>query len=135
MNKDTIAVLIALVVGFVVGLFVGHSPRAVSMPSYAPNMPMSAETMMHNQVPMSPRQMMDAMSGQLQGKTGDDFDAAFLEQMIPHHMGAVAMAQMVLQTSKRPELVKLANDIMASQEKEIELMRGWQKSWFGLQAQ
>ena len=91
--------------------------------------------MMDDSSYMSARQMMDSMNAQLQGKTGNDFDAAFLEQMIPHHQGAVAMAEMVLKTSKRPELIKLANDIITSQQKEIEQMRAWQRIWFGVQPQ
>lgn len=89
-------------------------------------------TMSHN---MTMRQMMDSMSGSLEGKTGDDFDSAFLEEMIPHHQGAVVMAEMVLKTSKRPELIKMANEIIAAQQKEIVQMRAWQKTWFGIKAQ
>lgn len=90
---------------------------------------------MGNSSSVSARQMMDSMSAQLEGKKGDDFDAAFLEQMIPHHQGAVVMAEMVLKTSKRPELIKLANDIITSQQKEIDQMRTWQRTWFGVQPQ
>ena len=42
---------------------------------------------------------------------------------------------MVLAQSKRPELIQLANDIIAAQQKEIDMMRGWQRTWFGIQAQ
>ena len=98
---------------------------------------MSDGTMMYdNDMAMSHmtmRQMMDSMSASLVGKKGNDFDSAFLEEMIPHHQGAVAMAQMVLATSKRPELIKLANDIITSQQKEIDQMRSWQRTWFGVQ--
>lgn len=73
--------------------------------------------------------MMNMMSG-LAGKTGDDFDKAFLSEMIVHHQGAVDMAREVLAKSKRPELTKLANDIISTQTKEIEMMKGWEKSWF-----
>jgi uncharacterized protein (DUF305 family) len=40
------------------------------------------------------------------------------------------MAQQVLATSKRPELIKLANDIISAQTKEIAQMKEWQKAWF-----
>lgn len=99
---------------------------------------MSDGMMMHNDdmamSQMTMRQMMSAMSAGLEGKTGEDFDAAFLEEMIPHHQGAIEMARMVIATSKRPELIKLANDIIAAQQKEIDMMRGWQKSWFGIKS-
>lgn len=73
---------------------------------------------------------MDGMMAGLQGKTGDAFDKEFLSEMILHHEGAVEMAKAVLTTSKRPELTKLANDIISAQTKEIEMMQGWQKEWF-----
>ena len=77
--------------------------------------------------------MMDEMSGmenELKGKTGDEFDKAFLDEMIVHHEGAVDMAELVKTTSKRPELLKLADDIIAAQTKEIQMMKGWRELWF-----
>ncbi len=73
--------------------------------------------------------MMHDMNKALEGKTGDAFDQAFLSEMIVHHQGAVEMAQKVLEVSKRPELIKLANDIITAQNKEIEMMKGWQSAW------
>ena len=78
----------------------------------------------------SMQNMMQAMSDDLKGKTGDDFDKAFLSEMTAHHQGAVIMAQQVLATSRRPELIKLANDIISAQTSEIGMMKGWEKSWF-----
>lgn len=74
--------------------------------------------------------MMKEMSASLEGKSGDTFDKAFLSEMIVHHEGAVVMAKQVLATSKRPELIKLANDIISAQTKEIEMMKSWQSAWF-----
>ena len=74
--------------------------------------------------------MMDGMQKSLEGKTGDAFDQAFLKEMIVHHEGAVVMAKQVLATSKRPELIKLANDIITAQTGEIKTMGDWQKAWF-----
>lgn len=73
---------------------------------------------------------MHGMTSGLEGKTGDAFDQTFLEEMITHHEGAVAMAQLVLKVSKRPELIKLANDIIAAQTGEINMMKSWQSIWF-----
>ncbi len=79
--------------------------------------------------------MMRMMAGGLVGKTGDAFDKAFLSEMIPHHQGAVVMAEMVLKTSTRPELRKLAEDIIVAQNKEIMMMQAWKKDWFTSTAQ
>ncbi|OGI90432.1 hypothetical protein A2911_01695 [Candidatus Nomurabacteria bacterium RIFCSPLOWO2_01_FULL_40_15] len=58
-------------------------------------------------------------------------DEHFIEQMIPHHDGAIAMANLALQKAKRPEIKNLAQDIISAQEKEITEMQNWYKNWFG----
>lgn len=84
---------------------------------------------MHGGSGMSMDEMMKGMMMGLEGKTGLAFDQAFLSEMIVHHQGAVEMARQVLTTSKRPELIKLANDIIKAQEAEIEMMKKWQTEW------
>lgn len=58
-----------------------------------------------------------------------DFDKAFVEQMIPHHQMAVMMANMLKNGTERPEMKKLADDIITAQSAEIDQMRGWLKNW------
>lgn len=53
----------------------------------------------------------------------NDADVAFLTGMIPHHEQAVAMAEMVPEHTDRPELVALAEDIIAMQQAEITQMQ------------
>lgn len=72
---------------------------------------------------------MNDMSEMLKGKTGDDFDKAFLEGMIPHHQGAIDMAQEVLKSAKHAELRELATDIISAQQAEIDMMNKWMKDW------
>lgn len=74
--------------------------------------------------------MMQGMNAGLQGKTGDAFDQEFLSEMVIHHQGAIDMAKMVPQMSKRPELLKLAQDIIEAQSKEITQMQEWQTQWY-----
>jgi uncharacterized protein (DUF305 family) len=52
-----------------------------------------------------------------------DADVDFARAMIPHHQGAVEMAKIQLKFGRDPELRKLAEDIVAAQEKEIMLMQ------------
>ena len=58
-----------------------------------------------------------------------NFDEAFLQEMIPHHQMAVMMAQMLLSGTNRPEMKKLAKDIVTAQEQEITQMRSWLEEW------
>ncbi len=63
-----------------------------------------------------------------------NLDKHFIEQMIPHHDGAVAMAKVALEKSNRSEIKTLASAIIAGQTKEIEDMTGWYNNWFGKDA-
>jgi uncharacterized protein (DUF305 family) len=54
-----------------------------------------------------------------------DADVDFLAGMIPHHQGAVDMAEVVLKYGKDPKVKKLAQEIVAAQKKEIVMMQAW----------
>lgn len=72
---------------------------------------------------------MGAMMGR--GAQSQDLDQRFIIAMIPHHEGAIAMAKVALERSKRPEIISLANGIISAQQKEIDDMRSWYQSWYG----
>ena len=61
----------------------------------------------------------------------DQCDLRFIEAMIPHHEGALVMAKDAIAKSKRPEIQKLAQEILDSQKAEIEQMQAWRKAWYG----
>ncbi|MDD2878850.1 MAG: DUF305 domain-containing protein [Rhodoferax sp.] len=56
-----------------------------------------------------------------------DADVDFLAGMIPHHQGAIDMAEVVLKYGKDPKVKKLAQDIVVAQKKEIAMMQTWLK--------
>lgn len=67
--------------------------------------------------------MMQRMSTPYSG----DPDRDFVEHMMPHHEGAVAMARIELQYGKDPSLKRMARNIIKSQDEEIVFMKQWLK--------
>ena len=58
------------------------------------------------------------------------FDAQFIDGMAEHHRGAIAMAQQVLKESQRLELRQMAQNIITTQQQEIDQMAVWRKQWY-----
>lgn len=57
-------------------------------------------------------------------------DAMFTMMMIPHHEQAIEMSELVLgRDDIDPEIVDLAEQIIAAQDPEIELMEDWLDDW------
>ena len=64
----------------------------------------------------------DAQITALTDARGAAFDRLYLEGMIQHHLGAIDMAQMIL-SSANPEVKKLGEDVVSSQQAEVDLMK------------
>jgi uncharacterized protein (DUF305 family) len=64
------------------------------------------------------------------GPGDSHFDLRFIDAMIPHHEGAVIMAEAALKHSQRPEIQALAKEIIAAQAAEIQQMRDWRAEWY-----
>jgi uncharacterized protein (DUF305 family) len=62
--------------------------------------------------------------GMTKALTGDP-DVDFMQGMIPHHQGAIDMAEIVLKYGKDPETRKLAEEIIKAQTAEIAVMKDW----------
>ena len=74
------------------------------------------------------RAAMDRMHGpMMQGIANADPDTAFVLGMIPHHQGAIDMAEIVLKFGKDPRNQHLAREIIDTQRREIGEMREWLK--------
>ena len=70
--------------------------------------------------------------GAMEVASGDTpYDQRFIEAMIPHHEGAIAMARDAIAQSERAEIRELAAEIIAAQETEITMMRAWLAEWYG----
>lgn len=72
---------------------------------------------------------MDQVVNVLENKSGDELDAAFINMMIPHHEGAVAMAEAIIGRGNHSELKIFAQRIIDAQQKEIAQMKEWQQLW------
>jgi len=74
---------------------------------------------------------MDHMDGadMLRGKK--PFDRAFVDEMVPHHEGAIRMAEVVLDRTDDPQLQSLARGIAAAQRREIEEMQRFREREYG----
>ena len=68
--------------------------------------------------------MMKMHEGQQVGFTGDP-DQDFSRHMIAHHQSAIDMARVELQYGRNPEIRKLAEKMIADQQKEITVMQKW----------
>ena len=78
--------------------------------------------------------MMSGSSAMGSGATmmnATDTDKAFLEEMTPHHQAAIQMATMMKAKTNRPEMKKMADDIISAQTREMQMMQDWYESWYG----
>jgi hypothetical protein len=68
---------------------------------------------------------MDTMHGEMQKvRYSGNADTDFASLMIPHHQGAIEMAKVELQFGTDPRLRRLAQEIIVTQQSEIEVMKG-----------
>ncbi|ELA09468.1 hypothetical protein MOMA_03660 [Moraxella macacae 0408225] len=61
----------------------------------------------------------------LAGAVSDDADMAFIQTMLPHHKGTLAMAQVQLKYGSDPKMHRLADTLIMNQIAEIQAMEHW----------
>lgn len=93
------------------------------------SMPMSGTMPMAGNMAMTDT-MHSMHHGDMMPDASKPFDAHFIDSMIVHHQGAVAMANELLKETDRPELKSFAEAIISAQTKEIADMQSWRKSWY-----
>jgi len=71
--------------------------------------------------------MGDMHKNMAEGVKNSDPDIAFAQGMIPHHQGAIAMAETELKYGKDPQMRKMAEDVIKAQKAEIATMKNWVK--------
>ena len=66
---------------------------------------------------------MKKMMSDMAVKPTGDVDADFVAMMVPHHQGAIDMALAVLRYGRNPQIRRLAQEIIVTQQQEIAAMR------------
>ncbi len=92
--------------------------------------PIAWHAAMGHSMAMSPEQMKAMMMSMDLGPADANFDLRFLNAMIPHHEGAIVMAEDALKKAKKPEIKQLSKAILTSQQAEIDQMKQWRKTWY-----
>ena len=64
-------------------------------------------------------------------ENGEYSDERFIDAMVPHHQGAIDMAEVALENAEHPELLQLAENVISTQQAEIEELRRIKEQEFG----
>lgn len=97
----------------------------------ASNTPVAYDAQTGRSMAMSQSQMQGMMMNGDLGPANAQYDLRFINMMIPHHQGAIVMAKDALNKSRRPEIKRLAQSIITSQQQEIDQMKQWRQAWYG----
>jgi uncharacterized protein (DUF305 family) len=71
------------------------------------------------------------MARQMVMENGKYSDRAFIDAMVPHHQGAVEMAEVALENAEHQQIRDLSEDIVSAQEAEIEELKTIKKEQYG----
>ncbi len=96
----------------------------------ASDTPMAYDAGMGHTMAMSHEQMQGMMMNGDLGSADAQYDLRFMNMMISHHQGAIVMAQDALNKSQRPQIKRLAQSIITSQQQEIDQMKRWRQAWY-----
>jgi uncharacterized protein (DUF305 family) len=73
----------------------------------------------------------EKMARQMLSPNGEYSDKAFIDAMVPHHEGAIDMANVALKKAQHEEIKRLARDIVGAQEAEIKKLGEIREREFG----
>jgi uncharacterized protein (DUF305 family) len=71
------------------------------------------------------------MARQMVTENGKYSDKAFIDAMVPHHQGAIAMAEVALKNAEHEEIKELSRNIVSTQRAEIEELKAIKQQEFG----
>jgi uncharacterized protein (DUF305 family) len=71
------------------------------------------------------------MARQMVMENGKYSDERFIDSMVPHHQGAIEMAEVALENTEHEEIKELSRNIISSQQAEIQELKSIKKEEFG----
>jgi uncharacterized protein (DUF305 family) len=71
------------------------------------------------------------MARQMVMENGKYSDERFIDAMVPHHQGAIAMAEVALKNAQHEKIKDLSRNIVSTQRAEIEELKSIKKEEFG----
>jgi uncharacterized protein (DUF305 family) len=99
------------------------------------NAPLKPDMNAHMALGLSAQEAgMDHMDAAAMIRGKKPFDRVFVDEMIPHHRGAIRMAEAVLAETRDPELRKLAENVVTAQKREIAEMESFRESEYASNA-
>jgi uncharacterized protein (DUF305 family) len=87
------------------------------------------EGMDHSGMDMTSGQMMNA--SEMLMEDGQYSDERFINAMVPHHQGAIGMANVALDNAEHPEIRELAQNITSAQQSEIDELKAIKQRLYG----
>jgi uncharacterized protein (DUF305 family) len=94
------------------------------MPGMASGMPMGSAAVDQEMMKGMAQMQHDMAAAPVTG----DPDKDFVAMMLPHHQGAVDMAETEMRYGRDPAMRRLAGGIIQAQKREIAEMRRWQQA-------
>jgi uncharacterized protein (DUF305 family) len=91
------------------------------------------EMKMTGDMPKDMRAMNDMMVKHL-GKGDWEYEKRFIDMMIPHHEGAILMAEDALKNSNRAEIKDIARTMIEAQRAEIKKLKQLRDEWYSAEA-
>lgn len=85
--------------------------------------PMQMGAAMGQSTPMMDRMMTDVEMSSLRKVKGADFDTLWMQLMIRHHTGAIALAQAIKTSGSNANVMAMADQVIAGQQSEINEMQ------------
>ncbi len=111
---------VSVAISMAMSVAIGGTLAAVAAPASAADA--SADAANHAAFLAENDRAMERMMNEMAIAPSGDVDRDFVHMMVPHHRGAIEMAMAQLRHGRNPQLRRLAQEIIATQQQEIAAM-------------